>query len=303
MNFNSIELRHLRYFVALSEELNFSRAAERCHVSQPPFSVAIQQLENYLGVVLVIRTTRNVELTPAGKTFYEHALQITSRAVNAFLDIQDFSVELGRTIRIGFHASMLYRGLPEAIENYKKHNKKLRLTLHEMASKSQLDAVLAGELDIGFTHSMASIEHHGIGCFSLFAEPFVLCVPKHYKIQGETVDLSRFRDENFIIFDRNASPHYFDTIISICIQAGFTPKIEHESKQWLTTISLVAKGLGVAIVPDCLIRTENENVNFYPINTEIVSYLQCIYSLSENKEDVKDVVSFFGKYINQFCLE
>lgn len=290
MRTDAIELRHFKCFIALAEELNFSRAALRCHVSQPPFSVAIQQLESYLGIQLVIRTSRNVELTEAGREFYTYALQVTRHALQAYNDIQNFTKGLTHSLSVGFHASMLFRGLTDTVRQFKRQTHGVRVSLCEMSSKSQFDAVLAGDLDIGFTHSLASRSSKGVGCVNLFSERFLLCTPDYYRVDDTEIALAKFKDENFIIFDRDASPYYFDTIVSICIEAGFSPKIEHHSKQWLTTVALVSKGMGVALVPECLAQTGIKGVRFHRIKTEIVSHLQCIYTLSGKEEYVGTMV-------------
>ncbi|MEB2400375.1 MAG: LysR family transcriptional regulator [Alcaligenaceae bacterium] len=290
MRIDAIELRHLKYFIALAEELNFSRAAMRCHVSQPPFSVAIQQLESYLEIQLVIRSSRNVELTEAGREFYTYALQVTGHANQAFSDIQNFAIGLSRGISVGFHASMIFRGLPDTIRRFKSEVPNVPVSLYEMSSKAQFDAVLAGDLDIGFTHSLASISSRAVGCINLFTERFLLCVPDYYRVTEADVDLAHFKDENFIIFDRDASPHYFDTITSICIQAGFSPRMEHHAKQWLTAVAMVSKGMGVALVPECLAQTGLNGVRFHRVQTEIVSHLQCIHALSGKVDHVRSMI-------------
>lgn len=302
MRTDAIELRHLRYFIALAEELNFSRAALRCHVSQPPFSVAIQQLESHLQIQLVVRSSRNVELTEAGREFYTYALQVTCRANQAFSDIQNFAVGLTRRLSVGFHASMIFRGLADTIRQFRETVPEVQVSLYEMSSKAQFDAVLTGELDIGFTHSFASISGQSVGCVNLFTERFLLCVPAYYRVTESDVNLAHFKDENFIIFDRDASPHYFDTITSICIQAGFSPRMEHHSKQWLTTVAMVSKGMGVALVPECLAQTGLAGVSFHRLQTEITSHLQCIYALSAQGEHVQTMVEIARKVIRPTVL-
>lgn len=297
MRIDAIELRHLKYFIVLAEELNFSKAALRCHVSQPPFSVAIQQLESYLDLKLVIRSSRNVELTEAGREFYTYALQVTRHATQAFTDIQKFSIGLSRSMSVGFHASMIFRGLPDTVRAFKSEVPNVQVSLYEMSSKKQFEAVLAGDLDIGFTHSLASINSDAVGCVNLFTERFLLCVPDYYRIPQSKVSLAQFRDENFIIFDRNASPHYFDTITSICIEAGFSPRMEHHSKQWLTTVAMVSKGMGVALVPECLAHTGIKGVNFHRVQTDTISHLQCIYSLTGKSEYVATLINLARKLI------
>ncbi|ETF04468.1 LysR family transcriptional regulator [Advenella kashmirensis W13003] len=297
-----MELRHLHYFIALAEQLNFSRAAMLCHVSQPPFSVAIQQLESYLGLQLVIRSSRTVELTDAGRDFYRRATQIVRSANQAFIDTQNYAQSQAHRLNIGFHGSMIFRGVTEMVKTFKQQFADVRVSLHEMSSKSQLEAVMTGDLDMGFTHSLASISSHHVGCINLFSERFVLCMPDSFRINASSVDLAKFKEENFIIFDRDASPYYFDTITSICLQAGFSPKIEHHAKQWLTTIALVSKGMGVAIVPECLAQTRIAGAIFRHIDTDIVAYLQCIYARTADQTLIRSMVDIAKSHIRSARL-
>lgn len=284
MHKDAIELRHLRYFVALAEELSFSKAAARCHVSQPPFSVAIQQLESFLGVKLVTRNSRNVELTETGREFYRRAVAVVNQAASSFDEIRDFDGMLAQRLNVGFHASMIYRGLGDAIGAFRQRFPGIRVSLHEMSSMSQMECIQRGDLDIGFTHSI--VPHHDqlADCTTLFAERFVICAPAHYSLPEEPVDLMKFKDENFIIFNRSSSPYYFDTILSLCVAAGFSPRIEHHVSQWLTAVSCVAIGFGVAIVPECLALTGIKGVIFRDVKTEVRSQVQYIVAKNADRE-------------------
>lgn len=297
MHKEAIELRHLRYFAALAEELSFGRAAARCHVSQPPFSVAIQQLESFLGVTLVTRSSRSVELTESGRQFYQRAVALIGQANASFDEVRRFDGTLAHRFNVGFHASMLYRGLGDAISAFRSQFPDVRVSLHEMSSMSQLDGIQRGELDVGFTHSIVPHQEQLIDCTTLFNERFMLCAPKHFNLPDEPLDLARLKDENFILFNRSASPYYFDTILSLCVAAGFSPRIEHRVSQWLTAVSAVSMGIGVAIVPECLATTGIGGVIFRDIETTVRSPVQYLVAKDANPQYSTAMLELARRYI------
>ncbi len=251
MRYESIEMRHLRYFVALAEELNFGRAALKCHVSQPPFSIAIQQLESYIGAALVQRSSRQVTLTDAGHAFREKAVRLLAQANEAYALAHGIAEGKQGLLRIGFHASMVFRGLDRLIRRLEEQEPLLTLELSEMSSQSQVDALIAGHIDIGFGHS--ALVPSQLSFTTLFNEPLMACLPPHhYAAKGASIDLRQLEHDDFILFRRAGSPAYFDQIIALCVNAGFTPRVKYQTSQWLTVVSMVSKGLGVAVVPQCL---------------------------------------------------
>lgn len=284
MHKDAIELRHLRYFVALAEELSFGKAAARCHVSQPPFSVAIQQLEAALGLQLVLRNSRSVELSEVGREFYRRALVLVSQAAQSIDDIRAYDSRIRSRLNVGFHASMIYRGLGNLVSAFRQAHPDVRVSLHEMSSMDQLAAIQRGDIDVGFTHSIVPNDDRLSHCTTLFSERFLLCMPDQGRAAAGPVRLAQFQEENFIIFNRKSSPYYFDTILSLCIEAGFSPRIEHHVSQWLTAVSCVSIGMGVAIVPECLLHTGIKGVAFREIDTKIDSRVQCVMSRFANVE-------------------
>ena len=277
MSLDTIELRHMRFFIALAEELNFGRAAARCNVSQPPFSVAIQQLESHLDVVLVERNSRQVSLTEAGRAFYERAQRLLGQAAESYVFAQ--RVAMGKTgrLRVGFHASMMYRGLGEAVLALEKDEPQVEIELIEISSQDQVNALVSGRLDIGFAHSMLVPET--LASVTVYSEPFVACLPANHRLASvEGFGLPMLSEENFIIFSRPASPVYFDRIVSLCVEAGFTPKIRYPVKQWLTVISMVACGMGVALVPQCLAGCGIRGATFRLLpDVSTFSTIQCMW--------------------------
>lgn len=297
MHKEAIELRHLRYFVALAEELSFNRAAARCNVSQPPFSVAIQQLESFLGQKLIVRNSRNVELSDAGRAFHFRARNLLAQASQSFDEMRGFDGALRCRLNVGFHASMIYRGLGSLMQAFRAAHPEVQVSLHEMSTIRQRDSILRGDLDMGFAHSLVQHDSPRIGCVNLFRERFLVCMPMSYRVPEGPVRIDRFRDENFIIFNRESSPFYFDTILSICSEAGFVPRIEHQVGQWLTAVSFVSTGMGIAVVPECLSRTGTPGVAFRPISTEIASHVQCMYTLGDNGSQIAPMLELVPKHI------
>lgn len=296
MKADAIELRHLRFFVALAEELNFGRAATRCNVSQPPFSVAIQQLESHLEVALVVRSSRQVALTAAGEAFYERVQRLMAQASDAYTLARRVSEGKKGTLRVGFHASMLFRGLHEMLAAMERDEPLVEIELYEMPTQDQVQALLAGRLDLGFGHS--AILPEALSSVTLLNEAFVVCVPPRHRIlQVPNFKLEMLKDEGFICFGRAASPTYFDRIVSLCVESGFTPRIRHQVRQWLTVVAMVSQGMGVAIVPQCLMRS-GIRAEFLPLSNESISAVQCMWLTSQEQPLVMRLVRYAEKYIS-----
>ncbi|HQQ69137.1 MAG TPA: LysR family transcriptional regulator [Alicycliphilus sp.] len=275
MGSDAIELRHLRFFVALAEELNFGRAASRCNVSQPPFSVAIRQLERYLNVALVLRSSRHVMLTPAGEAFYSRALHLLTQASDAYALALSVSEGKRGKLRVGFHASMIYQGLGRMVAAMEHDEPLVDIELLEMATKDQVQALLAGNIDVGFGHS--TVVPEALASVPLLNEPFVACVaPDHPVLVQPDFRLDMLKEERFISFLREASPAYFDRIVSLCVEAGFTPNVRHQVRQWTTVIAMVSQNMGVAIVPRSLAHS-GLKAAFIPLKSDSVSPLQCMW--------------------------
>jgi len=246
--------RVLRYFVAVAEERHFSRAAQRLHMSQPPLSYAIRQLEESLGATLLHRTSRQVSLTAAGEALYVEALSLLKRSDDVRTLIAGIeSGKVGR-LRIGFVGSMVYRGLPNALTTLRHIQPGVEHVLTELNSRDQLEALQRDELDLAFIHANPAPD--GVTAVDIVAEQFVVCIPATHRLaDADEIALQDLAADEFVLFARDASPRYYETVLSLCAHAGFTPAIRHEVRHWLTVASLVSQGLGVAIVPSCLARS------------------------------------------------
>lgn len=289
MRYDSIELRHLRYFVALAEELNFGRAAAKCHVSQPPFSTAIRQLETYLGAELVRRSSRQAQLTPAGKAFREKAVRLLAQASEAYALTRGVAEGRMGMLRIGFHASMVFRGLDRLVRRLEEQEPLMSVELTEMSSQNQVEALISGHIDIGFGHS--ALVPSQLSFVTLFQEPLVACVPPHHRMAGKReIELRQLEHSPFILFQRAGSPAYYDQIIALCVNSGFTPNVRFQVNQWLTVVSMVSKGMGVAVVPQCLAGCGIDACFLELSGQGAVSPVQCMWLATTDKPVVRSAL-------------
>ncbi|GAA4350616.1 LysR substrate-binding domain-containing protein [Variovorax defluvii] len=263
-----MELRHLRYFLVLAEELHFGRAARRLAISQPPLSVAIRQLEDAVGARLFERNSKEVRLTPAGEALRASARRLLRQAEEAALEARDVARGAAGRLRIGFVGAMLYRGLPQALARFQAAHPAVRVTLAELNSGEQIAELLHDRLDLGFVHTSrmpAELRH-----VLLLSEPFVACLPATHRLaRRRTIGLARLHDQPFVLFSRSASPDYHERILAICAAAGFHPEVRHEVRHWLSVVSLVSQGMGVALVPSALQHAALRGAVFRPLEEAV----------------------------------
>ena len=259
-----MELRHLRYFLTLADELHFGRAAQRLAISQPPLSVAIQQLEAEVGAPLFMRNSRGVQLTAAGQALVPAAQAAIDGAAQALHAARDAaSGQVGR-LSIGFAGTMLYRGLPQMLRRFQAEHARLQLTLRELSSSEQLVELQHARLDAGFAH----VAHApaGLAAQLVSSQPFVACVPAvHALARKRTLPLDALAPEPLALVSRSVSPDYHARIVAACQAAGFTPQPLHEMQHWLSVVSLVSQGLAVALVPAALQQAQLAGAAFVPV--------------------------------------
>lgn len=259
-----MELRHLRYFSVLADELHFGRAAQRLAISQPPLSVAIRQLEEAVGARLFDRNSKTVRLTPAGQALRASARRLLRQAEEAALEARDVAAGSAGLLRIGFVGAMLYRGLPQALRALQAQHPAVRISLAELNSGEQVTELLHDRLDLGFMHTARM--PRDLSCRLLLTEPFVACLPSgHALARKRVLAPTDLREQPFVLFARASSPDYHERILSICAQAGFLPEVRHEVRHWLAVVSLVAQGLGVALVPQAMQRSALKGAVFRPL--------------------------------------
>lgn len=260
----SLEFRHLRYFLALAEELHYGRAAQRLAISQPPLSVAIQQLEASVGARLFDRDSKGVRLTPAGEAFRGSAQALLDRAEDACALAREVQAgEVGR-LRLGFVGSTLFNGLSAWLQAFQARHPKVEVVVVELNSQDQIDALLAEELDLGLVHTDRLPP--ALASAALYREPFLACLPAGHPLAAlEPMPLARLSDQPFILFSRKGSPDYHARIVDICRQHGFYPRLQHEGRHWLSVVSLVAQSLGVSIVPAAFRQAGIQGAVFRPL--------------------------------------
>ena len=260
-----MELRQLIYFVAVAEELHFGRAAKRVNISQPPLSMQIRNLEEDLGTRLFKRTSRRVELTEAGRVFLDEVRGILGKIESAVEATRDTAKGCIGRIAVGFIGPAMDTLLPNAIRSFHQHNPGIVLTLSELSTNEQLEALYSEQIQVGFVR----IYHHGLKDLSsevVWQEPYVLALPEgHHLAQKRRIDLSELDGQPMIMYPRNIQPLLYDSIVKSCEQAGFTPKVSQEVRTKQTTTALVAAGLGVAIVPESSKTIQRKGVIYLPI--------------------------------------
>jgi DNA-binding transcriptional LysR family regulator len=253
-----MELRHLRYFVAVAEEGHVTRAAERLGIQQPPLSQQIRALEAELQVQLFRRKPRGVELTQAGQALFAEAkavLQQVKHAVAAARRTADG--EAGR-IGLGFTSSASFHPfVPRAIRSYRETHPLVALTLEENGTGELVDALAQERLDAAFVRSPIG-PVQGIAVHSVLEEAMIAALPARHKLAGRAgagpLTLAELAAETFILYRRPLGPGLYDAIIAACQRAGYSPKIGQEAPRMLATLSLVAAGLGVTLVPESMRR-------------------------------------------------
>jgi DNA-binding transcriptional LysR family regulator len=243
-----MELRHLHYFAVVAEELHFGRAAARLQMTQPPLSQQIQQLEEELGVTLFQRTKRRVELTKAGEVFLAEIKQALVQINQAVENTQRAQRgEFGR-LSVGFVGSAMYEVLPPIIREYRKQFPGVSIDLYELPTPEQVDALHGGRIDVGLLRPPVLSDL--IETEVIQHKSCMLCLPKgHPLAEKDKVEIQDLRDEPFIVVSRSTLPGLFGDFLSMCQNAGFTPRIVQETAEYQTVIGLVSTGIGISIVP------------------------------------------------------
>ncbi|MFI0473703.1 LysR family transcriptional regulator [Halomonas sp. HMF6819] len=260
----ALTFRQLRYFLVLSEELHFGRAAQRLHISQPPLSASLRQLEAELDVRLLERNSKRVSLTPAGEAFQHQARRILSQLKESQTLVQRIAVSASGLVRVGFTPTMLFRGVPELTRALKARYPGIEIQLIERNSAEQVEAVAQEKLDLGFIHSMPLPEE--IDSMGLSGESFICCLPTNHPLAVRSfISIKELANEEVVLFGRSLAPHYYDRIISLFHHEDVEPDICHEAAHWLTVLALVANEMGVSLVPTSLAKAGFSNVRFVPL--------------------------------------
>lgn len=262
-----IELRHLRYFIAVAEELHFGRAARRLGIAQPPLSLQIQRLEAELGTSLFDRTSRRVQLTPAGRTLLEEG----RRALAGIRDAVDAAQRAARgetgSLTVAFAASVMFLALPRVIRQFRESFPGVRLELRELGTGPQMIALRNGDLDLGFLREPPPDDE--LETETIMTERLLIAVSKRHPLATRRrVQLTDVADDDFVLFPRDLAPGLYGHVLRVCAEAGVHPRIVQTSREMYTTVSLVEAGMGVTIIPESVRQMGRRGVQYFPITSD-----------------------------------
>jgi len=264
MDHSQVELRHLRYFVAVADELHFGRAAARLGLSQPPLSLQIRQLEAMAGARLFDRDSRSVALTAAGRALLESARRIlrdVDRALSAAR--QAGAGEIGE-LRVAFAPNLMLTTLAHVIRRYRARFPDVRLDLHEMSSAEQTAALGRADIDVAFVRDADPDPR--LRAERIAREPLLIALHREHRFaQRARLPLSALADDPWVLFPRVIAPLLYDHVLRLCRDAGYTPRVVQESRETYTTIGLVGAGVGVTVVPGGIAKMGGREVVFKPI--------------------------------------
>ncbi|MDT0539100.1 LysR family transcriptional regulator [Croceitalea sp. P059] len=256
-----LELRHYRYFMAVAEALHYRKAAERLFISQPGLSRQIKQMEEILETQLFIRDKKKVQLTPAGDYLKKELEAALSHLEQTTKQVKLIGKGQLGEIRIGFLGSAMQEVIPSMLLQLKETYPEIHTSLEELSNKAQVSAILKNQLDIGFVR--LSRIPSGLRIKPVFEDTFSLVLPKNHALNPSNFKgIEQLSEADFILFSQDYSPLYYDTVISICEDAGFKPQISHKSVHAQTIFKLVENGLGISIVPTALQHGFQLNVKF-----------------------------------------
>ena len=289
-----MELRHLRYFKAVANELNFTRAASRLRVAQSAVSSQIQDLENELGVVLLERSRRRVTLTAAGEAFVEASERILRSVEDASRQARRIGHGEYGTLAVGFIGSQSHEWMPRVLKRFRAKYPEVEVTLTEIHPSQQLEALLARTLDVGLVGPIAGKTPPGLRleCFSE-EWPFVGMPNDHRFARLHKVALAQLKDEPFIFTSEKNSPSYRSLISRMCERAGFIPRVVQEVDRARTGVQYVAAGFGISIFAEHISRLPAPGVRFVPLSGPVQKMR---YGIAWRK-GAEEVVARFVEYV------
>lgn len=262
---NPLDLRRLRYFVEVAQQLHFGRAAARLGIAQPPLSQQIRQLEESLGVRLFERTSRHVALTPAGEALLTDARRILHQVREAEDAVQRIARGVAGTLRLGFVGSAIDSILPGIVRRFREDVQGSRLALQELTTAQQAAGLRDHTLDVGFIRP--PVFSDGLTVSEVYREPLIVALPAGHRLaERDMLELSTLSREPFVIFRRDLGEGLHDLMVNACRHAGFEPVVGQEANQMHTIVGLVSAGLGIALVPQSVSQLRPGAVAYRPLS-------------------------------------
>jgi LysR family transcriptional regulator, benzoate and cis,cis-muconate-responsive activator of ben and cat genes len=284
-----MELRQLRYFVAVADSRSFSRAAERLHISQPPLSRQIANLERELGIRLLDRNNRSVSLTAAGQLFVERAREVLKGVESAVSSMRQVAEgELG-SLTLGFGGSAAYAFIPAILRDFRARYPGVTVTLDQLPLIDQMPALKKRRIDLGFV--LLPCEDPSIGFEAMMRDRLVIAVPADHPLASRSaVQLRELKPYDFVGFSRAGRFGYHSHTLEVCRQAGFLPHIVKESAPMVSVIGLVASGIGIAIVPSMARRLQMTDVRYVRLKDK---HAHMDFAFAWNKDQFSPVLKTF----------
>jgi len=282
---NQIEIRHLKYFLAVAEELHFRKAAERLFISQPGLSRQIKQLEENLGTCLFERNNRKVQLTSAG-VYLKNEAQVHLKHFDYMLKhTKLLDAGLEGKLKLGYVGSAMQNFIPELLLKFRNLNPTIHFKLSELDNQKQIESLISHDIDMGFIR----LDHvpKGLKTKTVFEDTFSIVLPKDHKLNAQNFKgVFQLKDEPFILFEKSYSPAYFEKVMQLFEESGFSPIVSHSSVNASTIFRLVENNFGVSIVPTSLQLGYNIDVQFIALtNVPQRTYLSAVWN-SENRNPV-----------------
>lgn len=260
-----MELRHLRYFIAVAEEMNVHRAAERLHISQPPLSLTIKQLETELGVALFTREGRGIQITRAGQIYLQYARKILSDAETASEQVRQSHLGLTGRIKIGFASSAITGPLQKSVSAFKAQYPDVIVDMEQMTNATIPQRLIDKDIDIGLVRVPEYIPDT-LMVKDMTKECWCVALPEHHELtKNGAVTIKDLADIRLIFYPRWNNPGGYDDVMNLFREKDVEPRIYQEAPEQMTIAGLVASGVGVGIVPECMATIKIPGVIHRPI--------------------------------------
>ncbi|MNQ70135.1 HTH-type transcriptional regulator CatM [compost metagenome] len=287
-----MELRHLKYFLAVAEELNFTKASEKLFISQPPLSRQIAELEDELQAKLFIRNNKKVELTEAGKYFKKEATVLLQNLERISTKTKKIAENISGEFRIAYISSIYSSIISDLIKHLKSQFPYVNFKLFEISTTKQIDALEQGKIEMGIIRS--PIQSPKIKTHLWFKDGFSLVYNKNsIQIKSEN-DILKLKNETFVFFNKDYAPHYHEVLLELCAFYGFTPKIIHEANNINSIVQLVKNGLGISIVPSNIAKNNQvSEIDFIELKkVSLYTNVSIITAKEDESEITKSAVAF-----------
>jgi DNA-binding transcriptional LysR family regulator len=287
-----MDLRQLRYFVAIAEELNFSRAALRLNMSQPPLSHQIKLLENELGVVLLDRNKREVKLTTAGRTLLKDSKALLDQAQVTLQRARLSGQRKAGTLRVGMTTSAIDVVMPRFLECLRERGAHPEVVLTDMLSKDQVQALAQDRIDLGFIHSRSAAKN--LARIPAHFEALAVVVPKRHALATkDDLSLPDLADEPLISFSREHRSALYDSLVASCMNAGFSPRLVHVARHPTSMVQMVRHGLGICVIPESYADAADPDLRVFVLPPEAgVIQIDAVWRPDSSLPVLQEVVDF-----------